>query len=175
MKSEQTLDWVELTVALPIQGHNGNTLRNLINMIHARAAMINRAIGTRFWVDDGLIEWISVFDHTKDLDTLYKAVETYEAEFGKSADGIEVRRDRIIFGTFRKTSDPGLIKTYAALCAMMNKHALSEQFISSEPQGTGNEKLDMRNWLRAIGMGGPNYKMERSILTFPLLGFIDRV
>ena len=55
-EAKENHDTVELTVTLPMARHTGTTLRNLINLIYTRAGLLNKALGTAFRVDEGLIK-----------------------------------------------------------------------------------------------------------------------
>ena len=168
--SEGTGDTVELTVTLPLARHTGMTLRNLINLIYTRAGLLNKALGTAFRVDAGLVEALRDDACVITLDRLFETVEAYENRHDKAADGLCVERDKLTFSTLPVTDDPAVIRTFTTLCAMMNKQALVQQRIQAKDIGTDNEKYAMRIWLLRLGMNGPEYKDERRILMQNLSG-----
>ena len=163
-------DTVELTVTLPMARHTGTTLRNLINMIYTRAGLLNKALGTSFRVDEGLIETLKNDACVLTLDRLFETVEAYENRHGKAADGLCVEPDRLTFSTLPETDDPALLRTFTTLCAMMNKQALTQQRVQAKEASADNEKYAMRVWLLRLGMNGPEYKEERGILMRNLSG-----
>ena len=168
--SEESRDTVELTVTLPLARHTGMTIRNLINMVYTRAGLLNKALGTAFRVDAGLVETLKDDACVLTLNRLFETVEGYENHHGKAADGLCVERDKLTFSTLPETDDPALIRAFTTLCAMMNKQAIAQQRIQAKELGTGNEKYAMRIWLTRLGMNGPEYKVERRILMQNLSG-----
>ena len=169
-KSKGTRDTVELTVTLPLAKHTGMTLRNLINLIYTRAGLLNKALGTSFRVDAGLVEALRDDVCVLTLDRLFETVEAYENRHGKAADGLCVERDKLTFSTLPETDDPAVIRAFTTLCAMMNKQALAQQRIQAKGIGDDNEKYAMRIWLTRLGMNGPEFKDERRILMRNLSG-----
>jgi hypothetical protein len=169
-ENEDAHDTVELTVTLPMARHTGTSLRNLINLIYTRAGLLNKALGTAFRVDEGLIKALQDDACVLTLDRLFETVEAYENHHGKSADGLCIERDKLTFSTLPETEDPDILRTFTTLCAMMNKQALTQQRIQAREVGADNEKYAMRIWLLRLGMNGPEYKDERRILMQNLSG-----
>ena len=169
-EDEANRDAVELTVTLPMARHTGTTLRNLINLIYTRAGLLNKALGTAFRVDEGLIKTLQDDACVLTLDRLFETVEAYEYHHGKAADGLCVERDKLTFSTLPETEDPEVLRTFTTLCTMMNKQALTQQRIQAKQIGSDNEKYAMRIWLLRLGMNGPEYKDERKILMQNLSG-----
>ena len=146
------------------------TIRNLVNLIYTRAGLLNKALGTAFRVDEGLIEALRDDACVLNLDRLFETVEAYENRRGKAADGIIIEPDKLTFSTLPETDDPTVLRTFTTLCAMMNKQALSQQRIQAKEITEQNEKYAMRIWLLRLGMNGPEYKEERRILMRSLSG-----
>ncbi len=163
-------DAVELTVTLPLARHTGMTIRNLINLIYTRAGLLNKALGTAFRVDAGLVDALRDDACVLTLDRLFETVEAYESRHGKAADGLCVERDKLTFSTLPETDDPAVIRAFTTLCAMMNKQALAQQRIQAKEIGTDNEKYAMRIWLTRLGMNGAEYKETRKVLLANLTG-----
>ena len=163
-------DSVALTVTLPMARHTGTSLRNLINLIYTRAGLLNKALGTAFRVDDGLINVLQNDACVLTIDRLFKTVEDYENHYGKAANGLCVEPERLTFSTLPETDDPAVMRTFTTLCAMMNKQAIAQQRIQAKAVATDNEKYVMRVWLLRLGMNGPEYKEERRILMKNLSG-----
>ena len=163
-------DSVELTVTLPMARHTGTSLRNLINLIYTRSGLLNKALGTAFRVDDGLVNVLQNDACVLTIDRLFETVEAYENHYGKAANGLCVEPERLTFSTLPETDDPAVMKTFTTLCAMMNKQAIAQQRIQAKAVATDNEKYAMRVWLLRLGMNGPEYKEERRILMEKLSG-----
>lgn len=169
-QEDEECDTVELTVTLPMARHTGTTLRNLINLIYTRAELLNKALGTAFRVDEGLIKVLQDDACVLTLERLFETVETYESQHGKAADGLVIEPDKITFSTLPETDDPAVLRTFTTLCAMMNKQAIAQQRIQAKAVSAENEKYAMRIWLLRLGMNGPDYKEERRILMQNLSG-----
>ena len=169
-ETEDNRDAVELTVTLPMARHTGTSLRNLINLIYTRAGLLNKALGTAFRVDEGLIKALQDDACVLTLDRFYETVEAYENHHGKAAEGLCIERDKLTFSTLPETEDPDVLRTFTTLCAMMNKQVLTQQRIQAKAVGADNEKYAMRIWLLRLGMNGPEYKDERKILMQNLSG-----
>ena len=168
--TEENHDAVELTVTLPMARHTGTSLRNLINLIYTREGLLNKALGTAFRVDEGLIKTLQDDACVLTLDRLFETVEAYENHHGKAADGLCIERDKLTFSTLPETEDPDVLRTFTTLCAMMNKQALTQHRIQAKAVSADNEKYAMRIWLLRLGMNGPEYKDERRILMQNLSG-----
>ena len=163
-------DTVELTVTLPMARHTGLTLRNLINLIYTRAELLNKALGTAFRVDEGLVKALQNDACVLTLERLFETVEAYENQHGKAANGLVIEPDKLTFSTLPETEDPTVLRTFTTLCAMMNKQAIAQQRIQAKAVSADNEKYAMRIWLLRLGMNGPEYKDERRILMKNLSG-----
>ena len=161
---------VELTVTLPMARHTGLTLRNLINLIYTRAELLNKALGTAFRVDEGLVKALQNDACVLTLERLFETVEAYENQHGKAANGLVIEPDKLTFSTLPETEDPTVLRTFTTLCAMMNKQAIAQQRIQAKAVSADNEKYAMRIWLLRLGMNGPEYKDERRILMKNLSG-----
>ena len=156
-------DTVELTVTLPMARHTGTSLRNLVNLIYTRAGLLNKALGTAFRVDEGLVKALQNDACVLTLDRLFETVEAYENRHGKAADGLCVEPDKLTFSTLPETDDPAVLRTFTTLCAMMNKQAIAQQRIQAKEISEENEKYAMRIWLLRLGMNSPEYTEERRI------------
>lgn len=169
-QEDEDRDTVELTVTLPMARHTGLTLRNLIHLVYTRAGLLNKALGTAFSVDEGLIKALQDDACVLTMDRLFETVEAYENQHGKAANGLVIEPDKITFSTLPETDDPEVLRTFTTLCAMMNKQAISQQRIQAKAVSAENEKYAMRIWLLRLGMNGPEYKEERRILMQNLSG-----
>lgn len=169
-EGEENRDTVELTVTLPMARHTGMSLRNLINLIYTRAGLLNKALGTAFRVDEGLVKALQDDACVLTLDRFFETVEAYENRSGKAANGLVIEPDRLSFSTLPETDDPAVLRAFTALCAMMNKQAISQQRIQAKAVDADNEKYAMRIWLLRLGMNGQEYKEERRTLMQNLSG-----
>ena len=169
-RTDESRDTIELTVTLPMARHTGLTLRTLIHLIYTRAGLLNKALGTAFQIDEGLIKALQDDACVLTLDRFFETVEAYENQHGKAANGLVIESDKLTFSTLPETDDPEVLRTFTTLCAMMNKQAIAQQRIQAKVVSAENEKYAMRIWLLRLGMNGPEYKDERRILMKNLSG-----
>ena len=167
---DEDRDAVELTVTLPMTRHTGMSLRNLINLIYTRSGLLNKALGTAFRVDEGLVKTLQDDACVLTLDRFFETVEAYENQYGKAANGLVIEPDKLTFSTLPETDDPAVLRTFTTLCSMMNKQAVTQQRIQAKTADADNEKYAMRIWLLRLGMNGPEHKEERRILMQRLSG-----
>ena len=161
---------VSITVSLPVARHGGNSLRNLINLVYTRACLINKALGTRFKAEQGLVDALSENEGLRTAEDLRKAVAAYEDKNGKALTGLTITTEKITFSSLPETSDADTIKAFTELAAMMNKQALDQKRIQAKVVKEKNEKYALRIWLTRLGMNGANYKTTRKILMANLTG-----
>ena len=161
---------ISLTVTVPTAGHTGNSLRNLVNLIYTRAGLINKALGTSFAAEQGLIDTLAENENLCITGDFLKAVASYEKEHGQALYGITFTEEKITFFTLPKTDNPDRIKAFTELAGMMNKQALAQKRIQAKKVNDENEKYALRTWLTRLGMNGLEYKTTRRILMENLSG-----
>ena len=161
---------ISLTVEVPMTNHTGSSIRNLINLVYTRADLLNKALGTSFRVDAGLIQALKDEASVLTKESLLAAIAAYEDEHSKAIDGLTITQERITFGTLPETNDTEMLRTFTILCGMMNKQALDQKRIQAKTVNEENEKYALRIWLTRLGMNGPEYKEARRILMANLTG-----
>ena len=168
--TEPDMEPLQLTVSLPISQHNGNSLRNLVNLIYTRAGLINKALGTSFAADQGLINTLAQDEGLQTAEDFRKVIAAYEGEHGQVLSGISITQEVITFSSLPETADPEKMKAFTELVAMMNKQAIDQKRIQAKAVNEENEKYALRIWLTRLGMNGPEYKVTRKILMENLSG-----
>ncbi|MCD8013324.1 MAG: hypothetical protein LUG99_09130 [Lachnospiraceae bacterium] len=153
-----------LKVAFPAAHHTGTSLRNLINLLYSRGPLINKAIGSHFEVDEGLVESLKNEDCIVSTLEFRKAVAAYEDEHGLSISGLTITPEKVVFEGFAEGMDADHMKVCTELTALMNKMALTQKRIQPKRTTAENEKYAFRIWLLRLGMGGSEYKEARKIL-----------
>ena len=161
---------VQVNIELPLSGHTGGTLRNLINLIHSRASLINKATGSAFFIDRGITDLLADDGNIVAVDVLKKVVRDYENEHKGSVKGFELTSDRICFTGFPEYSDNLTLKAWMDLASLMNKQALEQKRIQAKTVSEENEKYSFRIWLIRLGMNGDEYKRTRKLLMKNLSG-----
>ena len=155
---------VHVDIALPMTRHTGQTLRNLINLFHSRASLINKATGSDFFVARELTDLLADDGNVEAVDVLKKVVKDYENAHKGSIRGIELQEDKICFTGFPDFADNLTLKAWMDLATLMNKQAIDQRRIQAKTVSEENEKYSFRIWLLRLGMNGDEYKRTRKIL-----------
>ena len=161
---------VAVSIEMPLKGHTGQTLRNLINLIHSRASLINKATGSDFYIDKGLTDLLADDGNVGAVDVLKKVMKDYTVEHRDAVRGFEFKDDRICFTGFPEYADSLTLKAWMDLVSLMNKQALDQHRIQAKTVSEENEKYSFRIWLIRLGMNGDDYKRTRKILMKKLGG-----
>ena len=153
-------------IRIPVGGLQTQGIINLLNMLHAKQYLINKAIGQdEFSVSDRLIT---------DLEegTFQNAGEVIDfiGSHGSSNEGFAFLEDTILFAGFPYTEEPAAVKAYTVLASKMVQSAGMQKRISPKPTIEENEKYYMRSWMVRIGLGGKDTKEERAFLLGGLKG-----
>lgn len=159
---EPPIDSIEVSV--PLEGHDANSLINLVNLIYSKSELINKSTGAAFSIGDSVLSQLDECQPVTKEDFLW-VWETAKA----NADGIIIADDKITF-EFPLASDTERTRAYIEFAALMNKQALAQKKVRAEKKETPNEKYAFRVWLVRIGMKGDKYKNVRKILLEKLSG-----
>ena len=161
------LDGIEVT--LPLEGHTGNTLRNLVNMLYSKQHLIMMAFET----NEPLME------ETFPEDLNEKETSTIE-EFRKALDELSLERISGLTFDFEKEAftikletqnlDPERIVAFQDLAAFINQNAKKQKRAAFKRTQDDNPKYAFRTWLIRLGMNGPGYKTTRKVLLQNLEG-----
>lgn len=153
-------------IRIPVGGLETQGIINLMNMLHAKQYLINKAVGQDgFLVSDSLI---------MDLEagTFQNAGEVIDfiGNHGSSNTGFAFLEDTILFTGFPYTEESAAVKAYTVLASKMVQSAGMQKRISPKPTIEENEKYYMRSWMVRIGLGGKDTKEERTFLLSGLKG-----
>ncbi|MCD8196105.1 MAG: hypothetical protein LUE24_02890 [Lachnospiraceae bacterium] len=159
-----------LHISFPADKHNGVSLRNLVYLIYSRAELINKATGSHFRVDEGLIEALKDDACTYSALNFRKAVGAYEDEHGLSMDGLIITPETIALTGFAAGMDADHCKACTDLAAAMNQMVIKQKRIQPKAKHADNEKYAFRIWLVRMEMGGDEYKKTRKLLMENLSG-----
>lgn len=163
-------DTVGFDFTLPITGHTGVSLRNLVYLIYSRAPMLNKATGANFRVDKTLVDFLRDDTCTYTVDAFRKKLADYEAEHGSGMEGLVICEDTVTFRGFAGDADQDHMTAYGHLATMMNKMAITQKRIQAKSVNTENEKYGFRIWLLRLGMNGDEFKRTRKLLMENLEG-----
>lgn len=155
----------ELTVRISIRNMKPQGIINLINMLHSKQHLINRAIGQNgFSVPDSLAEDLSAqtFENTESL-------MGYLASHG-ACEGVAFSDGDVIFTGFPYPPGGESSMPYAKLASAMVRKASEQKRVNPKATLEENEKYYMRAWLVSIGFGGKNGKDMRGFFLKNLKG-----
>jgi hypothetical protein len=161
-----TSEIMSYELKLPMEGHNGKTLRNLINMVYAKQPLILKALAVNVGLlTEAFVQAINETDMetTSDFQAALAQIET------SSLEGLQFDFEEKTF-TFNLDLEPDKVEAAISLLALINKNALSQHYASFKAKPTSNEKYTFRTWLLRLGMIGDEYKKIRKVLLEDLSG-----
>lgn len=157
---------MDYEIALPMEGHDAKTLRNLINMTYAKQMLIMKALGiTGEILAEAFVQAINEIP----METLEEFRTTIERTPNFSNQGIEFNFDENTL-SLKVELTPEKIEAAMSLFALINKNAMTQHYASFKVKPTTNEKYTFRTWLLRLGMIGDEYKKVRKELLSNLSG-----
>lgn len=160
---------VALSIAFPLSKHTSQSIRNLVNLIYSRGALVSKAVQGEFLAPQELVDWLG----SKNAVTVQEEIDNikeFEAENGVEIKGIRFEDGQVVFTGFPETADADILLAFQHLTEKMNKQAIEQKRIQARVVDEENEKYSMRTWLVRIGMGGSEYKKTRNLLMKHLFG-----
>jgi len=158
-----------LEIKVPMTGHTGRSLVNLVHIFFCRGELINKAIGCSgaFKINERFLE--SLDENLPE--TPEEFLKLLEQRGGNEVNsGLEFTTEAVNFFGFPLTEDADAIKAYIDLSGLINQMALTQKRVQIEKPDTTNEKYSFRVWLLRLGMKGENYKGTRRVLLKNLPG-----
>lgn len=158
-----------LELSLPMDGHTGTTLQNLINMISGKQHLLKMSFEmNELFMDENFAAELGQEQITT-IEDIKRAIETIGKEKCK---GLALDFDEEII-TFRLTSDvitQEKITAFTSLASFINKTAINQKHVSYKLAQVDNPKYALRTWLTRLGMNGGEYKAIRKVLLEGLEG-----
>lgn len=156
------------TIGRDLTEHDGHTLLNLINMIHARQVLINQSINRpgAFHIEDSARKALAE-KAPETVEDFIAAVEEIGAEKFK---GLSFTENHITFTGFPETEDQEKRQAFYDLSFYMLNAALHAKHLSAKPVETDNPRYSQRVFLIRLGMNGDNFKNTRRVLLKHLAG-----
>ena len=157
-----------IEVAVPMEGHTCITLRNLVNMIYSKQALIKKSLGlTANIIEDDFCTGIN----EARMETLEDFKTAIEGMVETQCTGIafDFNNSTITF-KFLEDASPENVQTYTQFVALLNQSAKTLKHASAKAKDTDNDKFTFRVFLVRIGMISDEYKAARKILLERLEG-----
>ncbi|MDR3602079.1 MAG: virulence factor [Desulfosporosinus sp.] len=161
------------TVTLPLNDHDGNSLRNTVNIIWSKQKLIQKALDWQASIiPAGLVNAINAVP----IDSL----EEFAEAVNKAIDAGAIEEDSqlefdlidksISFSFFNAILNIEEVLAYRTLCQLINEQGRKQKFSSTNQREVINEKYAFRVWLLKLGFIGEIFKTERKILLSKLDG-----
>lgn len=152
----------ETQIKIPIGGMTPQGIVNLINMLHSKQYLLNRAVGREcVSIDDSITEALA----GQNFGDVQAAVDFITEQGG--CKGLHFAEGNIIFTGFPQSAD---MMEYCRLAAAMVKRASEQKRVNPKQTIEENEKYYMRAWLVSIGFGGSEGKEVRNFFLKGLKG-----
>jgi len=158
-----------IEIKLPLEGHTGATLQNLINMLTSRQHLLMKALELKEpIIDDQVAEELSKtqVDSIEDFKSAYEnALNNRHAnlvfEFEKGTMTITFLSEQ-----FKEDE----IRAITVLVSSINEFSKKQKRASYKKVQDDNPKFAFRTWITRIGMKGNEYKEARKVLLSNLEG-----
>lgn len=161
------VDGIELT--LPLEGHTGISLQNIVNMLSSKQHLIMKAFLTdTLFVGEDFAKELN----EEQIDT----VEAFKIAVDKQGThrcpglAFDLGEQTLTFKLTDTPLTPERINAFKDLGALISSYAKQLKRTSFKQSQDENPKYALRTWLIRIGMNGPEYKETRKILLKNLQG-----
>ena len=162
---------VSADIRVSLSGHDGRSVRNLMNMIRSRYVLINHACGSDFYISGKIAELLADEWNITSVDVIRKTIRDRLKEYPEDIRGIELRSTEIRFTGFEKYTDIVTHDAWKCMAEMMAVQAKEQYRILARKTETDNERYTFRIFLIRLGMKGNRYKQTRKILLRNLPGY----
>lgn len=152
----------EIELEIPMDGHQGYTLRNILNMIYSKQPLIKKALE----IEEDLVEEEFIMalkeERVKSIDSLEKAIKNIGYD---GYPGIDFDFENRTF-IFKHAEGEAAVWLFS----LINKKAKTMKRTNVSKTDTDNEKYTFRTWLNSLGMIGDDYAEIRKELLKNLTG-----
>lgn len=156
-----------LEVELPLEGYQGQSLRNLMHVIYSRQPLIKKALGFETDLVDEKTIAVLTQKPMVTLEHFQRAME----EVGIPGIDIDYEKETITFKLGPGGDNPEKVEAATKLFGLINLNARRlKRNVSAKVKPVENEKYSFRVWLLRLGMVGDDYKLARRVLLKNLFG-----
>jgi len=174
VQEEKTIEAIAIEttafeVAVPMEDHTGITLRNLVNMVYSKQALIKKSLE----IAENIVEDdFSICINEAKMETLEDFKTAVEDNEEKRSPGIafDFSNKTITFKFLEGELSAEKVSAYTQLVALLNQNAKALKHASAKAKDTDNDKFTFRVWLVRLGMVGDEYKTARKVLLEKLVG-----
>ncbi len=161
------------TVTVSLDGHNGITLKNLVNLIYCKQALIQKSLAFQEdIIPESFVKIInSVMMETLGelADLINTAIDNGQIQ-GESQLNFDLAERTISFSFANATLDADEVLAFLSLCWQLNEQARKQKFSSAKQKDTDNDKFSFRVWLIRLGFVGAAFATDRKVLLARLSG-----
>lgn len=160
---------LELEITIPMEGHTGATLRNMLNMLYSKQPIIKKV----FEIEADILEPDFITELNK---VSIQTIEEFKTEVaGKQQTGyrgieFDFINNTITFKFAKSLLEPDKLEAYTQFISLLSQSAKALKYASPKPTATDNYKFTMRTWLIRLGFVGREYKKSRMLLLKNLEG-----
>lgn len=155
------LEGMEIT--LPLEGHTGNTLKNIVNMLYSKQHLIMMAFET---TEPLMYETIPKDFSKKETETIQDFKKVFEELGDGKMPGLtfDFENEAFTIKLAGKNLNSEKIAAFQVLVTLINQNAKNQKRASFKKTQIDNPKYAFRTWLTRLGMNGPRYKTTRKVL-----------
>ena len=166
---EETVESTTFEVSVPMDGHSGTSLRNLVNIIYSKQNLIKKSLGLTINIieDDFCIAVNKAKYET--LEGFKTAIESLGEEHCPGI-AFNFANKIITFKFFEGETSPEKIQAYTQFIELLNQSTKTLRHASAKANETDNDKFDFRVFLIRLSMVGDEYKVTRKVLLKNLEG-----
>ena len=160
---------LDLEITIPMEGHTGSTLRNMLNMLYSKQPVIKKV----FEIEADILQADFIADLNK---ASIQTIEEFRNEIDRKQEygfhGIEFdfTNNTITFKFAKTFQEPDRLEAYTQFVSLLSQSARGLKHASPKPTATDNYKFTMRTWLIRLGFVGNQYKRARKLLLENLEG-----
>ncbi|WP_088186056.1 hypothetical protein [Desulfosporosinus sp. FKA] len=167
LKTAEAIAEGDATVTLSMTSHNGNTLRNLVNLLWCKQSLIRKSLAR---VTDIIPESLITAINSVPIDTLEEVATVINVGIdngvikGDCQIDFNMAEKTLSSSFFNASLDIDEIFAFAFFCQQLSKQSIQQKFSSIKIREAVNEKYAMRCFLLKLGLIGEAYKVARKIL-----------
>lgn len=167
--SEPIAEITTFEVAVPMEGHTGSSLRNLVNMIFSKQALIKKSLEITGNIIE--VEFCKGINEGK-IDSLDNFRAGIESIGEKHCPGIafDFNNSTVTFKFLEGEASPEKVQAYTQLIGLLDQNSKALKHASAKSKDTDNDKFSFRVFLIRLGMVGDEYKVTRKVLLENLEG-----
>ncbi|MCX7749178.1 MAG: virulence-related protein [Clostridia bacterium] len=159
----------EVNIAVPMEGHTGATLRNLVNMIFSKQVHLKKAL--KIETDIVSLEFVEAVndEEVKTMEHFKQAMLRVGVEKCPGI-GFDFDEGSVVFKFIISVEESEMVDAVTRLVALLSKSAKEQKYASFKPSADDNVKFTMRTWLIRLGFVGGEYKAARKAMLKSLEG-----